>query len=103
VQPTVQPSVQPACPMGEARLVRRLFERPRPLPIVPGRHDDGWLLAGLAEGPVEQLDGPYVLSGGWWRRALRRDYHFATLRSGARLWVYHDHGRRRWFLHGRVE
>lgn len=87
------------------RLVRRYFTPAVRLPDAAGagRHDDGWLLAGVIGGAVERLDGPYVVSGGWWRAERRRDYHFATLRSGRRLWVYFDRVRRGWYLHGVVE
>jgi hypothetical protein len=47
--------------------------------------------------------GPYFLSGGWWRREVRRAYHFVEDRHGALLWVYYDQQRRRWYLQGWVE
>jgi protein ImuB len=47
--------------------------------------------------------GPYVLSGGWWRKEVCREYHFAESRSGALLWLYYDRQRRRWMLQGTVE
>ncbi|MEO0479570.1 MAG: DNA polymerase Y family protein [Planctomycetota bacterium] len=89
-------------------LVRRRFDRPRTLTSQrPG--PDGWLPAGLEAGPVRRLDGPYLLSGGWW--ALEnpdlpepeRAYHFAHLQHGDRLWLYFDTNRRRWFQQGRIE
>jgi protein ImuB len=82
-------------------LVRRIEPRPVPLPPRPAREPDGWLLAGLAHGPVERVSGPYRISGGWWRAEVERDYYFAELASGALFWVYFDRRRRRWFLHGR--
>lgn len=84
-------------------LVRRLWARPVPLPPL-GRHDpDGWLLAGEACGPVDEKIGPYIVSGGWWRRPVHREYHFARMRNGELFWIYYDRPRRRWFLHGAVE
>jgi protein ImuB len=85
------------------RLVRRIYARPVPLPSRPRQEPDGWMLHGLEQGPVVRVHGPYVISGGWWNRPVRREYHFAETRSGELLWVYYDRPRRRWFLQGRVE
>ncbi|MBN2490807.1 MAG: DNA polymerase Y family protein [Planctomycetes bacterium] len=97
--------------LGEARpravrdgvLVRRLLARPVPLPARARHEPDGWMLRGLAEGPVVRIHGPYLVSGGWWARRVHREYHFAETRRGDLLWVFYDRVRRRWFLHGRVE
>ncbi len=92
-----------------AALVRRVFARPTPLPPRPRHEPDGWLLSGLACGPVRQYVGPYIVSGGWWARppgdrdAIHREYHFAETARGDLLWVFHDRRRRRWFLQGAVE
>jgi protein ImuB len=85
-------------------LVRRLYDRPLALP--PRSHhlrDDGWLIHGLPHGAVTRLVGPFVISGGWWRRPVHREYHFAETGRGDLLWVYFDRERRRWFLQGHVE
>jgi len=50
-----------------------------------------------------ELCGSYALSGGWWRREVRRLYHFVETDRGELLWVYYDQYRRRWFLQGTVE
>jgi protein ImuB len=85
-------------------LVRRVFSRPQPLPPAPRpSHDDGWLISGVGRGPVADQAGPYILSGGWWVREVRRDYYFVETRRGELLWVFYDRRRRGWFLHGRVE
>jgi protein ImuB len=91
-------------PAAVRTMVRRIFARPVPLPPAP-RHlrDDGWLILGTTYGALEELIGPYVLSGGWWIREVTRAYHFAQTRNGSLLWVFYDGHRRRWFLHGRVE
>lgn len=97
--------------LGEARardtpsgtLIRRIYERPLPLPSRARHEPDGWMLRGLEQGPVVRVLGPYVVSGGWWNRTVHREYHFAETRKGELLWVYYDRPRRRWFLHGRVE
>jgi protein ImuB len=56
-----------------------------------------------AHGRVENMAGPYIVSGGWWNRELHREYHYASTENGEILWVYYDRQRRRWFLAGRVE
>ena len=85
-------------------LVRRLLSKPQPLDS-PARHgrDRPWSAAGLDHGRIERSLGPYVLSGGWWKREVHREYHFAVTERGQWLWVFFDKWRRRWFLHGRVE
>lgn len=84
------------------RLVRRLLEKPQPLPPRPKHEPDGWMLRGLAEGPVVKICGPYVVSGGWWRSWQQREYCFAETQSGALLWLYYDRRRRQWFSQGRI-
>ena len=53
--------------------------------------------------PVRELAGPYLVSGGWWRSAVHREYYFARMRDGDMRWIYYDRVRRRWRQHGRVE
>ncbi len=84
-------------------LVRRVHARPVPLPLRPRHEPDGWLVAGFAAGPVEDVVGPHVISGGWWMRSVERAYYFLRTRSGRWLWVYEDRLRNGWFLHGEVE
>lgn len=90
---------------GAARaLIRRICAAPHALPPRPRHEPDGWLVRGLAHGPVVRLIGPYVLRGGWWNGGdVHREYHFAETQRGDMLWIYFDRVRRRWFLHGRVE
>lgn len=84
-------------------LVRRLHVQPLPLPPRPRHEPDGWLIAGLPEGPVEEVVGPHVISGGWWMKAVERAYFFLRTRSGRWLWAFEDRKRNAWFLHGEVE
>ncbi|HEX5136262.1 MAG TPA: DNA polymerase Y family protein [Planctomycetota bacterium] len=84
-------------------LVRRLRLPPFALPHRPRHEEDGWQLRGRGDASVDHLLGPYVLSGGWWRGGVAREYYFARTRSEEWLWVFRDAKRRRWFLHGRVE
>jgi protein ImuB len=86
-----------------AALVRRLRTRPELLPYAPHREPDGRLVRALGCGPIDRLFGPFVVSGGWWRRETNRQYYFAQTRRGDLLWLYYDAVRRRWFLHGEVE
>lgn len=91
-------------PEGDRPLVRRIWTRPRVLPPQEHRYrDDGWMLGDLERGPVVQVQGPYIVSGGWWAGDVHREYHFAETRRGDVLWVYYDRRRRRWFHHGQVE
>ena len=84
-------------------MVRRIYGKPLPLASRPRHEPDGWMLRGLKQGPVIRVLGPYVVSGGWWRRSVHREYHFAETQKGELLWVYYDRPRRRWYVHGRVE
>jgi protein ImuB len=59
--------------------------------------------SGAAHGRVENMAGPYILSGGWWNREMHREYHYASTEHGEILWVYYDRQRRRWFLAGKIE
>jgi protein ImuB len=99
------PAMVAARPRTEAAggLVRRIYAQPVPLPARPRQEPDGWMLHGLEQGPVVRVLGPYVVSGGWWRKPVHREYHFAETQKGDLLWVYYDRARRRWFLQGRVE
>jgi protein ImuB len=44
-----------------------------------------------------------VVSGGWWVRAVHREYSVVLTRRGELMWVYQDKRRRRLFLHGEYE
>ena len=84
-------------------LVRLIYAPPVELPPSDRREPDGWLIAGIAEGPVEEVIGPQIVSGGWWTKDVSRAYFYVRTRSGRWLWIYHDHQRRRWFLQGEVQ
>jgi protein ImuB len=100
------PPPRPA-PPGSAGppLVRRIVDRPLAV-VGPGafRHaSDGWDPAGPRSGAAVARFGPFDLSGGWWVREVRREYHYLETRRGAVLWAFHDRRRRRWCLQGSVE
>ncbi len=88
--------------VDERPLIRRYFPSPVELPLRSRHEPDGWVI-NLADGPVEEVIGPHVLSGGWWIREIARDYYYVRTRSGRWLWIFNDRRRRRWFLHGEVE
>ena len=104
--PAPRPEAAPRSAAGDVAcrpLVRRIHARPIPLPPRPRHEPDGWLLRGGVTGHVEDLAGPYLVSGGWWRSAVHREYYFARMRDGDLLWIYYDRPRRRWCWQGRVE
>ena len=88
---------------GQRTLIRRMRTAPYALPHRPRHEEDGWQLRGRDDACVDQLQGPFVLSGGWWRVEQHRTYYFAHTRKDEWLWVFRDTQRRRWYLHGRVE
>lgn len=83
-------------------LVRRIHTKSVPLAPRSRHEHDGWMPLGFERGPVMSLQGPFPLSGGWWRAEVARDYYFAELASGEELWIYYDRRRRRWFAQGSV-
>ncbi|HCE01975.1 MAG TPA: DNA repair nucleotidyltransferase [Acidobacteria bacterium] len=96
----VRPTPTPVSPRP---LVRRFFRHPRRLPARLRHEPDGWMLRGAQHGHVIHLHGPYVVSGGWWRTPVLREYYYARTRDDAWSWIYYDRHRRAWFLHGEVE
>ena len=100
----LQTLVVPKPPRVASRqLVRLIYTPPVELPPSDRREPDGWLIAGIAEGPVEEVIGPQIVSGGWWTKEVCRAYFYVRTRSGRWLWIYRDHRRRRWFLQGEVQ
>jgi protein ImuB len=84
------------------RLIRRIHSTPVPLLSCPRRKTKKKKLSGLQMEPVEQIFGPYIISGGWWQRPVHREYYFAETRMGEIQWVYFDQVRKKWFEQGRV-
>lgn len=84
-------------------LVRRLYTPPVALPPRERHEPDGWLIAGIADGPVEEVIGPQFVCGGWWVREVSRAYYYVRTRSGRWFWIYQDRKRRRWYLQGEVQ
>jgi protein ImuB len=90
-------------PVDEPRLIRRVYPTPVPLPPSERHEPDGWLLRGLEQGPVVKVQGPYLVSGLWWKQPTFREYHYAETKTGENLWVFYDRGKNRWYLQGEVE
>jgi protein ImuB len=87
-------------------LVRRILIRPEPIRTCAGiSNPRGLRISGIGAGSeaVKEAIGPYVVSGGWWKREVIRRYWYVRLESGSWLWIYHDARRRRWYRHGEVE
>lgn len=84
-------------------LIRRMYSPPIELPGRDRREPDGWLVARIADGPVEEVIGPHLIAGGWWVREAERAYYYVRTQNGRWLWLYHDLRRRRWFLQGEVQ
>ena len=86
-------------------MVRRIHVPP--LPLTPRAEPGRQLVRGgdrnCGAGYVRDLTGPYLISGGWWRSAVRREYYFVRMQDGDVLWIYYDWPRRQWRWQGRVE
>lgn len=96
-------SPKPGPKAGHWPMVRRVYSKPLCLGMRPRHEPDGWLVKDLHCGPVVRTWGPYVISGGWWRKEVHRSYYFLETLRGDIFWVYYDASRKRWFLQGRVE
>lgn len=90
-------------------LVRRILTRPAPISLQsmrpPGASISSSRIPGI--GVIAEAKGPYVVSGGWWRRPVERSYWYVRIETAdsgeAWFWIYHDARRRRWFRHGGIE
>jgi protein ImuB len=100
-------------PEAAWRAVRPANEAPGgAVPALPESARPLWLLAApqpLADrdgeprhgGALTFESGPERIESGWWDGAeVRRDYYVAVSAHGARLWIFREHERRDWFLHG---
>jgi protein ImuB len=84
-------------------LVRRVYSRPIELRSRLRHEPDGWIVGRMADGPVEEVIGPHVVSGGWWAREVARAYYYVRTHNGRWFWIYQDQPTKRWFLQGEVE
>lgn len=90
-------------PAGVPSLVRRLFVKPRRVSSPRQRELDGRASRGAGPGRDGGMCGPYVVSGGWWRAPVHREYYFVGAGGRAWRWLYYDRRRRAWFEQGAVE
>lgn len=103
-----EPLDQILCPqprvVAKRPLIRRLFAHPVLLPS-PSRdlRAQEWMADGLEGGPIIKIVRSGIISGGWWRREVQREYHFIETARGDVLWVFYDRRRRQWRCQGRVE
>ena len=100
---TVPPpqSREVVCPPMVRRIhARALVLRPE---LEPDPEPDRRPVRDEETGPMHDLAGPYLVSGGWWHSAVHREYYFAPTGDGEVLWIYYDRPRRRWRWQGRVE
>jgi protein ImuB len=95
-------------------LVRRIFARSVALLSWARRQGDGRLPSigemRRSDTPtfhprIDSCDtvGPYIVSGGWWRRRVHREYYFVRNPQGRWLWIYYDKRRKKAFVQGAIE
>jgi len=85
-----------------APLIRRIYHRP--VVFSPGhqRDADAQLTAHIDDGSIQETQGPYIVSGGWWQREVHREYYFVRTSDNRSLWMFYDRRRMCWFIHGEV-
>jgi protein ImuB len=91
------------CNRNTIHLIRRIYGKPIPLSAHPSWKSDEQIPPGVQSKTAEHFYGPYIISGGWWKRPVHREYYFGVTQPGELQWVYFDQVRKRWFLQGRVE
>lgn len=66
----------------------------RPAPIRSHGDELYW------EGRLKLILGPERIETLWWRKPVKRDYFIARHEGGGLYWVFLDHQRERWYVHG---
>ena len=84
-------------------LIRRIYAKAVPFSKTRHREPKAALAHMFEDRLIEETIGPYIVSGGWWRREVQREYYFVRTESGRRLWLYYDRRRKCWYLQGEVE
>ncbi|CAA0119921.1 Protein ImuB [BD1-7 clade bacterium] len=52
------------------------------------------------QGPLRLINGPDRITSHWWSGLQYRDYFIARQHNGRLLWVFYEHSRKSWYLHG---
>ncbi|MCW5829973.1 MAG: DNA polymerase Y family protein [Deltaproteobacteria bacterium] len=89
-------------PEADPALIRRIYDKPVALPVLPGRELSRNLLRAFIDGAIARTAGPFLFEGGWWHRDTDREYHLVETVNGEIVWVFYDRKQSRWFLHGEV-
>ena len=91
-------------PPSHPSLLKRAAYYTPPSHPSPIKGEGGFCPGEWMPGPTaRRVQGPHVISGGWWAGEQQREYYFAESSRGEWLWVYYDRRRGRWFQQGRVE
>ncbi|GAB5442130.1 MAG: DNA polymerase Y family protein [Fuerstiella sp.] len=92
VRPAEQPSI---------RRPLRLLPVPVTLQLAGEEHPAGEFIFLHENHRVISSAGPERLQTEWWQgRSVHRDYFRIVTDRGAAFWIFRDHNRRLWFLHG---
>ncbi len=93
---------EPAPPEETTVAIRRIYDRPLPLHRFDPDISRAWLIRDLDEGTVSHAEGPFCITDAWWTKEdfAARDYWLAHTTRGDVFWVFWDHLRKQWFLHG---
>ncbi len=89
-------------PEADPAMIRRIYDKPVALPILPGRELSRNLLRAFIDGAITRTAGPFLFEGGWWHRDTDREYHLVETVKGEIVWIFYDRKQSRWFLHGEV-
>ena len=84
-------------------MVRRIHLNPVLLQSRSLNGSSGWQASGSEVRYMKALIGPYLVSGGWWRSIVHREYYFAKMCDGDVLWIYYDKPQQQWYWQGQVE
>jgi protein ImuB len=98
-------AVVPPSPVDVAcrPMVRRIHAASKQLSFQSYCESNGSLLRNGVSEQIDQVAGPYFVSGGWWHSLVHREYYFAQICDGDLLWIYYDRPRRQWCWQGQVE
>lgn len=86
-------------------LARRIFDRSIAFLSWARRQGGSFQILREPDNPRSNSNtaGPYIVSGGWWRRRIHREYYFVRSPQGRWLWIYYDKHRKQAFVQGAIE